>query len=666
MDSIVSIVIKNFFHIPLIAGLLIALFIFFLGYWIKSLSNKKLSIPSKFAPSVMTATGLLGTFFGLTSGLQDLNLQNQASMQALIDGLKSVFIYSLVGVASAILFMLLNMIPTALQIRENRKLYDRNHHDIKNRHQKSLNLQEEQRSYLADLSSLQDKQLYLLQQSLDSQNLMQQDIAKLQFDNDNEQLATLISKGVVQGLSPLLYEIKTAVADQGTEAIKKVLEDLKSEILVPMNGALDHTNTALETTNQAIKATIIAIKESQEHNDRLIAVVGEAAGKMQSASDKMNGLVDKIDDTVQHMDDIQVKQHNSLENFNTNLQESLGKIQPAIEKGLETARHSLTTAISEAALLMQNSINNASNRMQDNIHTVLDAAGTKLQSAVNQATTNLTESIAATIEKQNESINESFKQFDVAQDKLNTILNTFSSDINGHLDRMATELETIGKDSEHMINTASENLEKTLGDIDHKLLNTTEVLKDALKIFRDQYQESLTTYLNQQTENLNGFLNRQNEQLEQTIGKQRLGLEAVTVQLETQFKEMCAQQQDINKAHTQLIHVIGSTETSLLPKVQTIALELKQGEEKLGKELHQSAKHLTTVSKTLADIGQQLPEEFTKAFKELDKTYQDAFKDLDSGLKHAVNNLGSAIAGVNTALSALTNAVQMHDTLNQY
>lgn len=489
----------------------------------------------------MTATGLLGTFFGLTGGLQDLNLQNQASMQALIDGLKSVFIYSLVGVASAIVFMLLNMIPTAIQIRENKKLSDRNNSDIKNRHQKSLNLQEEQSSYLADLSKLQNKQLRLLQQSFDSQNLMQQDIAKLQFDNDNEQLATLISQGVVQGLSPLLHEIKTAVADQGTEAIKKVLEDLKSEILLPMKGALDHTNTALETTNQAVKATIAAIKESQEHNDRLIATVGEAEGKMQLASDEMNGLVDKIDGTVQHMDDIQVKQHHSLEKFNIGLQENLGKIQPAIEKGLETASNSLTTAIGAAALLMQNSISDASNKMQDNIRTVLDAAGTKLQSAVNQATTNLTESVTATIEKQNESINKSFKQFDAAQDKLNTILNTFSSDINGHLDRMATELETIGKDSERMINAASENLEKTLGDIDHKLLNTTEVLKDALKIFRDQYQESLTSYLNQQTENLNGFLDRQNVQLEQTIGKQRQGLEAVTVQLEAQFKEMmCA------------------------------------------------------------------------------------------------------------------------------
>ena len=137
---------------------------------------------------------------------------------------------------------------------------------------------------------------------------MQQDIAKLQFDNDNTQLAQLISQGVVQGLTPLLLEIKTAVADQGTEAIKKVLEDLKTEILLPMNGALNQTNIALENTTQAVKDTVKAIEASQQHNEKLITVVGEAAANMQAASREMHSLVTKIGETVQHMDDIQNEQ----------------------------------------------------------------------------------------------------------------------------------------------------------------------------------------------------------------------------------------------------------------------------------------------------------------------------------------------------------------------
>lgn len=220
---------NNFWHINGIAWLLIILFILFSFFWVKSIINKELSTPSKFAPSVMTAAGLLGTFIGLTFGLKDLDLQDPKAMQDLIDGLKLVFVYSLVGVFSAILFMLLNMIPTAMQNRKNKIRSDQIKQDAKAHNQHIISLQKNQTDALNHLIEVQGQQL-------DNQKLMQQDIAKLQFDNNNEELGRIITQGIVNGLSPLLMEIKTAVADQGTEAIKKVLEDLKTEILIPMKG----------------------------------------------------------------------------------------------------------------------------------------------------------------------------------------------------------------------------------------------------------------------------------------------------------------------------------------------------------------------------------------------------------------------------------------------
>ena len=763
---------NNFWHINGIAWLLIILFILFSFFWVKSIINKELSTPSKFAPSVMTAAGLLGTFIGLTFGLKDLNLQEQASMQELINGLKLVFVYSLVGVFSAILFMLLNMIPTAMQNRKIKIRSDQIKQDAKAHNQHIISLQKNQTDALNHLIELQGQQL-------DNQKLMQQDIAKLQFDNNNEELGRIITQGIVNGLSPLLMEIKTAVADQGTEAIKKVLEDLKDTILIPMKGALDNTNNALETTNQAVKATIIAIEESQKHNNKLIAAVETAAIKMESASDKMNGLVDKIDntvqtmdemqkrqeesftqfnqdlqgnlgriqpaiesgmkvaetslvnainetsqamqrdvkqvlvdttselkttigvatdgmvtasqemqklvgkidDTVQHMDDIQKEQKESLDHFNEKLEINLNKIQPAIEKGLETASKSLTNAIESASELMEKSIKDASNEMQANIQIAsremvsnidsacgnmtttitetLKISGEELVKSVNEATTELNKSVTATIEKQNESINQSFKNFDNAQEKFDRILVDFSGRMDGHITNMATTLKEIGDNAESMINSASENLKNTLGNIDTKLKDSSDFIQKELTVFREEYQKNLTEYLQEQNKRLDGFLADQNKQLEQTIGEQRKGLEAVTEQLKTQFEEMCEQQGKINKSHTQLINIISSTETSILAKVQTIALELKQGEEKLSRELSQSSKHLTTVSQALENMGHDLPEEFANAFKELDKTYKDAFEDLDSGLKHAVNNLRGAVA-------ALAAAIPLHDAMNQH
>lgn len=634
--------------------------------WFISLKQKKLTIFSQYAPTILTTAGLLGTFVGLTMGLQGIQLNDGnidvQSFAGLMEKLKAVFVYALSGVASSLLFMLLNTF--VLKAQNQKHLLERQDLQAKaKRHnQDLLEIQRGQENALLQLNSLQKKQL-------ENQQLMQQDIAKLQFDNDNTQLAQLISQGVVQGLTPLLFEIKTAVADQGTEAIKKVLEDLKTEILLPMNGALNQTNIALENTTQAVKDTVKAIEASQQHNEKLITVVGEAAVNMQAASREMHSLVTKIGETVQHMDDIQNEQKQSLDAFNKELKTNLSSIEPAIQNGLNHAKEALETAIGGASVLMSNSINSASEKMQENIQfasnemvtnirSVLNDAGTELKGAVSQATTELNTSVKAIIQEQNKSIQDVFTKFDYAQTKLNEILTTFSVDMNGHLDRMATELAAVGHNAENMINSASENLKNTLGDIEQKLLNTSSVLEKSLEKFRIQYQESLTIYLNQQTENLNGFLDRQNEQLEQTIGEQREGLVEVTNSLTEQFKFMDEKQRIVNEETKGLISRIDGVQSTILPKIQSIAQELSVGEAKLSQKLDQSAKHLTDVTDALGQLGQDLPEEFANAFKQLDSQYQRAFTDLDHGLKDAVNRLGSTVA-------ALAAAIPLHDAMTQ-
>ena len=238
------------------------------------------------------------------------------------------------------------------------------------------------------------------------------------------------------------------------------------------------------------------------------------------------------------------------------------------------------------------------------------------------------------------------------------ILKDFSGRMDTHITNMATTLKSIGENAERMINSASNNLRNTLGDIDTKLLNTTVVLEKSLEVFREQYQTSLTEYLNQQTTNLNGFLDRQNEQLEKTIGEQREGLVAVTNNLTEQFVFMDEKQRDVNTEIYNLISRIEAVQESIIPKVQEIAFSLKHGEDLLSRELSQSAKHLTTISSALENMGDKLPTEFENAFILLNSKYEEAFKDLDHGLKHAVNNLGGAI----TALAAV---IPLHDAMNQ-
>lgn len=626
----------NFFHINVVAWGLILLFLFFMYFWVKSFRMGKLSTQSKFAPSVMTAAGLLGTFIGLSYGLQDLNLDNQASMQELVNGLKLVFVYSLVGVASSIFFMLLNMIPTGRHVQQLSQSTDRNKQQQQTHNQALLDLLTAQR---------------------DAQQQMASDIAKLQFGNDNEQLGRIISKGVVNGLAPMLIEIKSAVADQGGEAIRQVLDELKQEILVPMQRSLTQTNSALGDTNQTVLAMIQVVEATQQHNDRLIAAVGRASEQMVTASEKMNGLVDKIDQTVSHMGTIQEQQKASLDLFNRDLQTNLAQIKPAIEEGLNTAKESLTAAIGVSAALMQQSIAQASEAMVHNLDGALKQAGTQLNETIGSATQDLTRAVTDTTSRLNESVQSALQGFDVTQQKLDHTLQNFSGQMNGHLDRMATELEQIGQNAKGLIDSATDNLTSTLGDIDQKLLNTRQVLQESLETFRQEYQARLTEYLDLQQQRLDGFLDAQNKQLEATIGQQREGLVAVTHDLQRTFSEATQQHRNVVDAQQNMLNRLDATREALLPKIAEIARELGQGEQNMVAQLKLSNDALHQVSEALSQMGQQLPTEFAKAFEQLDQKYREAFSSLDSGLADTVGALLAATEALVQA-SGLTNTIQ--------
>lgn len=668
------------FHIPVIGSAIIGLFVCFFIIWMVSFFSRYALMMVKFAPSVLTAAGLMGTFVGLTMGLKDLNLSDQQSMQALIDGLKSVFIYSLVGVATAIFFMLANMIPSVIQ----RRWYEQ---EIQGQKQK--------------VKKYNDQLLGLQRAQLEEQKKSAAAIEKLQFDNDNEALGRIISQAVVTGLTPVLLEIKHAVADQGGEAIRQVLDELKQEILVPMQKALHQTNHALGDTNQAVMAIIKAVQDSQAHSDRLIEAVGQASEQMRQASIDMRGLVGTIDQTVQHMHDVQRDQQKSLDQFNVDLQTNLSQIKPAIEQGLATAKDSLTQAVGSAALLMQQGIEGASRAMQDNIrHTLgevgdklnqtveiafnrFDDAQTKFDGTLNRFSTDMNghldrmvtdlESVGShtktvidhasaemvkNLNTAGESISQitgaAFKQFSTAQEHFDTTLNRFSTDMNGHLDRMATELESIGQNAKSLIDRSAENLASTLGDIDQKLLNTAVVLKESLEAFRAEYEVSLTQYLDVQQQRLDGFLDKQNEQLEQTIGRQRQGLEDVTQQLKQQFEQMVKQQDQLNKMYSNHVQRLDGIQQAVLPKIANIAHDLVAGERQFAQRIDYAGEHLEKINQVLSDI----PSEIQKSYEKLNEKYIGAFNQLDGGIHDVASKLVAAS-------DVLMQSIRVHQIFNE-
>ncbi len=89
--------------------------VFILGlvvlFWVAAASAKKQKYPAlvRYAPTLLTTVGILGTFVGITSGLIGFDVnQIDESIAVLLAGLKTAFISSLTGMFLAILFRLLD------------------------------------------------------------------------------------------------------------------------------------------------------------------------------------------------------------------------------------------------------------------------------------------------------------------------------------------------------------------------------------------------------------------------------------------------------------------------------------------------------------------------------------------------------------------------------
>lgn len=96
----------------IVAGVFFA--IVFVWAFFRALINGKNHSSSsifRFAPSVMTALGLLGTFYGLTESLAGLDTND---IEPFVKSLKPVFSFSILGIGAAIGFMLFNAILMAV------------------------------------------------------------------------------------------------------------------------------------------------------------------------------------------------------------------------------------------------------------------------------------------------------------------------------------------------------------------------------------------------------------------------------------------------------------------------------------------------------------------------------------------------------------------------
>ena len=448
-----------------------------------------------------------------------------------------------------------------------------------------------------------------------------------------------------------------ALEKNNSDVIHKLLADLKEDILIPIKNEIAATN---ETTSKVIEA----VDKSQVTNTQLIVKLGDVTQQMGNFVTNTNLLVSAMASTVDQMETLQQNQDKTLKEFNTDLQDNLAGIQPAIEKGMKAAEDGMTSSITLATTAMKGAIQSSVEEisstvakmgelqvtqdktltdfnvgLKENLASIqpaieegMETAKNGMVSSITLATTAMNTAMSGVITQISEDVVEN----------LGGVLVKFDSNMNGHLTRMNDELSDTGSRAAVLIDSSASALRDTLGDIDKTLDDSSKKLKDELEAFRTEYQFSLDT-----------FFTQQNEALEQTLGVQNKRLQETTDQLGKQFEGMDEAQRKLNEESLKTIDRSREVYGPLLNQMATIATTLNKGQSTLVKDLRAMQDHTDDINDALKELGQTMPKEFTKAFETLNDAYINKFNTSNAVLEEMMKEMITASAVLLTASNSI-------------
>jgi len=440
----------------------------------------------RFVGTLCTSIGVLGTFYGIQVGISDIplnNLNNTESLllgvTGLLDGMKTAFSTSLMGLGTGSLFTLILFVTDSIRQSQHDKI-SRILHKItitgKDSQQESASSLKEiaesfkQFDFTGNLRASQA--LEKVAKSLDAKVIGEEvgNAVSFQLDRTIESKLTPVFDNI-SITQVRLTEITTIQKD----VLESLIDEMKTQLIIPVCKRLEQSADLTLQASQAVT--------------RL--------------NNELGGISQKLADSITTIQQFQKETLTELNNFANSLSSTLGDFQTETKGVLEQTAVSINHAVAESFKGME--VQRQS----------FESSASQAANTFRGIREDLEQSLLTQSEQQQ-------RLFDGIRSRLIEIL----KQSNQSFQAQTHTLETVGQKASVLMDNARNNLEKTLINIDETLQNTRLTVQEELGTFREQYQDSLTQ-----------FFNEQNQLLEGTLGKQRDALSEVINDLRSAFAE---------------------------------------------------------------------------------------------------------------------------------
>ncbi|MEM7590920.1 MAG: hypothetical protein AAF383_05275 [Cyanobacteria bacterium P01_A01_bin.83] len=568
--------------------------------------------PVSFAPALLTAIGILGTFSGIFLGLRGVDLENINESEQLIEasqkllmGMKTSFSTSLLGLGAAITFILI------LSLGANKRTA------IRNRLRKKL----------SDIAFLENPNRLLSR--LDNDGNLEvaktlETVANNLSGFNADVIANAVKSAIASPDSPLVLELKQIIHNTSSlsnltpKAIASANSDNFTVLINPLAEEIKQLRELQESQGQTVETLVKQLRNELiepvvTRLDQSAELTKEASAAVTALKNELGDISTSLAGAVQTIQSFQQDTLTRLQEFAANLQSILGQFRTDTQGVMEQVAVEIKEAVNQSI-------------------TGMEAQRTAFEASANQASQTfrgIREDLQAALETQ------AVQQKQMLQD-VQTSTESVLVKANEAFVNQSNTLVTVGKEASGLMNEAKDNLLGTLNNIDGMLQNTRLTVQQELEQFRLDYQAALQE-----------FFTQQNNLLNDTLGKQREGLAGVVVDLQQTFSEEATQRKEMTIQVDRSLDRIGET----VKTVNTLASAMgMNSSERLG-QLQELARTIGGEARKVERSYQSMTEQFNIALNDGNERLNDYLKQANETYTRSIENADEAAAKVCTQLN---------------
>lgn len=374
-------------------------------------------------PGVMTGLGILGTFVGLSFGLQNFNTggteEIEASIAPLMNGIKVAFHTSIYGMLFSLFFN------------------------------------------------------YIYKETLEDAYIAVDDFLKA-FDNyvdsnasdNNDVVVQLLLQKMPESIGETVSAILSPAVDRMNETLENLTNNISTNQLQGLSEIVDHFVEAMDTSmGDSFKALGETIDKTIEMQTKNSEVMNNILDEIQGMTKNIMDINELSNQTVEHMSGY-------VENIES-LQKIINENFTSINMQLEHQKE-YDDKLKEYIDILVNyerQIGEASNRFTEDMSKQLEMLGT-MENKISESTRENLEMLAAKADEYNKSLT------DVAKQELQSVLSMageYSEKVTGHLNSLGEMSERLTEESVNNLHVLSDNAQqynKTLAEEAEKQMDS--------------------------------------------------------------------------------------------------------------------------------------------------------------------------------------------------